>query len=85
MKCFAFLSLNFNFNIKFQYIKLCIPYKIPGEVVGGCGMAWGWIKLWVFYISPDLMFYITFVSGMHFHNHLSVSISPKILKEIFAE
>ena len=30
------------------------------------------------------MFYITFISVMHFHNHLCISISPKILKEIFA-
>ena len=39
-------------------------------------------KIMGFYISPDLMFSITFVSVMHFHNHLCMSISPKILKEI---
>ena len=53
-------------------------------VVGGCGRAWGWIKLRGFYISPHLMCFITFVFVMHFHNYLCISISPKILKEIFA-
>ena len=37
-----------------------------------------------FYISPDLMFSITLVYVMHFHNHLCIFISPKKLKEIFA-
>ena len=41
-------------------------------------------KIMGFYISPDLMLSITFVSVMHFHNHLCISISPKILKEISA-
>ena len=41
-------------------------------------------KIMGFYISPDLMFFITFVSVMHFHNHLYISISPKIINEIFA-
>ena len=36
------------------------------------------------YIFPDLMFSITYVSGMHFHNRLFISISLKILKEFFA-
>ena len=44
----------------------------------------GMDKIMGFYISPHLMFSITFVSVMHFHNHLCISISPKILKEIFA-
>ena len=42
-------------------------------------------KIMGFYISHHLVFYITFVSVMHFHNHLGTSISPKILKEIFAK
>ena len=42
-------------------------------------------KIRGFYISPRLMFSITFFSVMHFHNHLCISISPKILKEIFAK
>ena len=37
-----------------------------------------------FYISPHLMFSITFVFVMHFHNHLCIFLSPKILKEIIA-
>ena len=41
-------------------------------------------KIMGFYISPDLMFSMTFVSVMHFHNHLCISIPTKILKEIFA-
>ena len=53
-------------------------------VVGGCGRAWGWIKLRGFYISPHLMCSITFVFVVHFNNYLCISISPKILKEIFA-
>ena len=41
-------------------------------------------KVMGFYISPDLMFSITLVSVMRFHNYLCISISPKILKDIFA-
>ena len=44
----------------------------------------GMDKIMLSYISPDLMFSITLISVMHFHNHLCNSISPKILKEIFA-
>ena len=84
MKFFAFLSLTFHFDIKFQYIKICIPSKIPRG--GGLGVreGLGMDKIMRFYISPDLMFSITFVSVMNFHNHLCISISPKILKELFA-
>ena len=45
----------------------------------------GMDKIMGFYISFDLIFSITFVSVMYFHNHSSISISPKILKEIFAQ
>ena len=45
----------------------------------------GMDKIMGFYYSPHLMFSITFVSVMHFHNHLCISISPQILKEIFAK
>ena len=45
----------------------------------------GMDKIMGFFISPDLMFFITFVSVMHIHNHLCISISPKIPKEIFAD
>ena len=41
-------------------------------------------KIMGFFISPDFIFSITYVSVMHFHNHLCMSISHKILKEIFA-
>ena len=85
MKFFAFLSLTFNFDIKFQYIKTCIPSKIPRGGGRGVREGLGMDKIMGFYISPDLMFSITFVSVMHFHNHLCISISPKILKEIFAQ
>ena len=44
----------------------------------------GMDKIMGFYISPHLMFSITFVFVMHFHNYLCISISPKILKEMFA-
>ena len=37
-----------------------------------------------FYISPHLMFSITFVSVMHFHNNFCISITTKIIKEIFS-
>ena len=84
MKFFTFLSLTFNFNIKFQYNKRVYPAKSLEEVVWGCGRALGWINFLGFYISPHLMFSITFVSVMHFHNQICISISPKIPKEIFA-
>ena len=84
MKVFAFLSLTLNFNIKFQYIKTCIPSKIPRRGGWGVQEGLGMDKIMGFYISPHLMFSITFISLMHFHNHLCISISPKILKEIFA-
>ena len=45
----------------------------------------GMDKIMGFSIFPHLMFSITFVSVMHFHNYLCISISPKVLKEIFAE
>ena len=38
-----------------------------------------------FHISSDLMFSIMFVSLMHFHNHLCISISTQILKEMLAK
>ena len=41
-------------------------------------------KSMCFYFFPDLMFSITFVSVMHFHSHLCISIFTEILKEIFA-
>ena len=50
----------------------------------GVREGFGMDKIMGFYISPDLMFSITFVSVMNFHNHLCISISPKIVKEIFA-
>ena len=40
-------------------------------------------KIMGLYISPDLIFSITFVSVMNFHNHLCMSISTKILKKKF--
>ena len=83
MKFFAFLSLTLNFNIKFQYIKTCIPSKIPMGGGRGVREGLGMDKIMGFYISPDLRFSITFVSVMHFHNHLCFSISPKTLKEFF--
>ena len=53
----------------------------PGwGVCEGLGMD----KIMGFYISSGLMFSITFVSVMHFHDHLCISISPEILKEFFA-
>ena len=85
MKFFAFLSLTFNFDIKFQYIKTCIPSKIPRGGGRGVREGLGMDKVIGLYISPDLMFSITCVSVLHFHNHLLVSISPKILKEVFAK
>ena len=45
----------------------------------------GMDKIMRFYISPDLIFSITVVSVKHFHNHLCIFISPKVLKEIFAK
>ena len=48
MKSFAFMSLNFNCNIKFHYIKKHVyPAKFLGEVVRGCRKVLGWIELWV--------------------------------------
>ena len=85
MTFLAFLSLTFNFDITFQYIKTCIPSKIPRGGGRGVWEGLGMDKIMGFYISPYLMFAITFFSVMHFHNHLCISISPKILKEIFAE
>ena len=85
MNFFDFLSLTFHFDIKFQYIKMCIPSKISRG--GGWGM-WqglGMDKIMGFYISPYLMFSIMFASVRHFHNHLYISISPIIIKEIFAK
>ena len=38
-------------------------------------------KIMGFSIFPDIMFSITFVSVMLFHNNLYTSISPKILKK----
>ena len=84
MKFFAFLSLTIDFKIKIQYIKTYIPSKIPRGGNRGVREGLGMDKIMGFYISPDLMFSITFVSVMHFHNNLCISISPKILKEIFA-
>ena len=84
MKFLAFLCLTFNFEIKFHYIKRFIPSKIPGGLGRGVREGLGMDKVMGFYKSSDLMFSITFVSVMHFHNHLCISISPKILKEIVA-
>ena len=84
MMLFAFLSQTFSFDIKFQYIITCIPSKIPRGGGRGVREGLGMNKIIAFYISPDLMFSITLFSVMHFHNHLCISISPKILKEIFA-
>ena len=84
MKFIAFLSQTFIFDIKFQYIKTCIPSKIPRGGGGGVWKGLGMDKVMGFYISPDLMFSIIFFSVMHFHDHLCISISPKILIEIFA-
>ena len=43
MKFFAFFTLNLNIDVKFQYIKTCIPSKIPRGggrgVWEGLGMA----------------------------------------------
>ena len=83
MQFFAFLSLTFDFEIKFQYIKTCIPSKIPRGGGRGVREGLGMDKIMGFYISPDLMFSITFVSVMHFHNHLCISILPEVLKEFF--
>ena len=81
MKFFAFVSLTLNFNIKFQYIKRCIPSKIPRGGDWGMREALWMDKIMGLYIFPHLMFSILFVSVMHFHNHLCFSISPKILKK----
>ena len=56
MKFFDFLSLTFNFDIKFQYIKACIPSKIPRGRGWGVREGLGMDKIMGFYISPDLMF-----------------------------
>ena len=50
----------------------------------------GMDKIMGFYISPDLMFplhlYLLCISIYAFmHFHLCISISPKILKDIFAD
>ena len=84
MKFFAFLSLTFNFDIKFQYIKTCLPSKIPRGCGRGVREGFGMDKIMGFYISPHLMFSITFFSVMNFHNHLRISISPKIQEDFFA-
>ena len=70
MKFFSFLSLTFNFDIKFQYIKTCIPPTRWSGVRESLGID----KIMGFYISPHLMFSITFVFVMHFHNHLCISM-----------
>ena len=62
-----------------------MPSKIPRGGGRGVREGLGMAKIMGFSISPDLMFSITFVPVMHFHNHLCTSISPKILKEIFAK
>ena len=76
------LSLTFNFNIKFQY-KCVYPEKSLGEEVGGCGKAWGWKNYGFLYFSSFNA--CLFVSVMHFHKYLCISISPKKLKEYFAD
>ena len=63
---------------------MCIPSKIPRGGGRGVREGLGMDKIIGFYISPDLMFSITLVTVMHFHNYLCISISVKILKEIFA-
>ena len=60
MKFFAFLSLTFNFDIKFQSIKLCTISKIPRGGGRGVREGLGMDKIMCFYISLDLMFSITF-------------------------
>ena len=82
--CFSVFDFKFQYWIS-VYKKRVSPAKSLGEVVGGggCGRAWGWINYGFLY-SPHLMFSIIFVSVMHLHNHLCTSISPKILKEMFA-
>ena len=82
MKFFAFLSLTFNFNNKFEYIKRVYPAKSLGEVVGGVREGQGMDKIMGFYISPDLMFSTTFFFVIYFHNHLCISISPKIHNQL---
>ena len=84
MNFFDFLSLTFNFDILFHYIKTCLPSTIPKG--GGRGVLEGlrMDKIMGFYISPHLMLSIPFVSVRHFHNHLCIFISPKILNDLFA-
>ena len=57
----------------------------PGKGGWGVREGLGTDQVMVFYISPHLMLSIMFFSFMHFHNHLFISISPKILKETFAK
>ena len=64
---------------------MCIPIKIPRGGGRGVREGLGMDKIMGFYISPHLMFSLTFVSVMHFHSHLCISITPKILTEIFAK
>ena len=56
MKFFVFLSLTFNFDIKFQYIKTCIPSKIPGGGGRWVREGFGMDKIIGLYISPYLCF-----------------------------
>ena len=63
---------------------MCIPSKIPRRCGRGVREDLGMDKIMGFYISPDFIFSITFVTLMHFRNLLCISISHKILKEIFA-
>ena len=86
MKFFAFLSLTLSLNFKFQYIKTCIPSKIPRGGGQGVREGLGMDKIMGFYIFPDFIFSIIIIYVMLFHNHLCISNSPilKILKEFFA-
>ena len=68
MKFFAFLSLTFNFDIKFQHIKTCIPSKIPRGGGRGVREGLGMAKNMDFYIANFLSIWscITLVSDIHY-------------------
>ena len=81
MDFFSFLSSSFYLDLSILVYKTCKPSKIFRGGDRGVREVLGMDKSMGVYISPHLMFSITFVSGMHFHNHLSISISPKIVKD----
>ena len=67
--------LSFNFNILISVYKTCIPSKILKGGGRGVREGLGIDKVMDFYISPYLMFSITFNFVMHFHNQLCISIN----------